>query len=119
MKYKVYVHVFPDGKRADDINIPTFRECVKVRVDDIYDEEVGVRRYKRYTNPSSKYRKVLCIETGEVFDSVLDAALMCGNGKPNAIYQAILRGYSSGTCRIVDEEEGRFFDVPAHWKYVE
>lgn len=101
----------------DEINIPSFRSCKKIKVQDDYDETVLDRRNRRDLNRVDTTRHVKCLESGEIFKSAYDAATICGNGSERAIYQAILNGHASGTCYIRDEETGLNREVPAHWEY--
>lgn len=119
MKGRGYNAIAPKVSGADDINIPSFRECPKKKVDDIYTEETNVRRKRKYLNQNRRARRVRCIETGEIFDNADAASVRYGNGKTGSIYSAIRTGYASGLCDIYDDELVFEREVPAHWEYVE
>lgn len=56
-KSKGYNMIAPKIDGADDINIPTFRDCIKEKVLDIYDTEIDVRLRIRNHNTSHKTKK--------------------------------------------------------------
>ena len=116
-KGKGYNTVIPKINGADELNIPTYKECNKILIKDIYEDEVSVRRDMRYTNPNRKTRKVRCIETNQIFKSAEEAAMMHSTGRADTIARAIRNGCASGTCWIHDSECG-YIEVPAHWEYV-
>lgn len=113
-----YNTIIPKVKSIDDVNCPTFRECNKHQIDDIYEESIDDRLNEIVERPSYKTKKVRCITTGEIFDDVLYAAIMHGNGHAQSIRKAITGNYPSGTCWVNDDECG-LIEVPARWEYVE
>lgn len=121
-KSKGYNTVAPIVTGANDINIPTFQSCEKRKIIDNYDENVLIRRNTRDSNRQNikfnSAQRVRCLESGEVFANVYEAATMCGNGNEQNIYAAIKSGYASGTCLVYDDEIKCNREVPAHWEYV-
>lgn len=119
-KSRGYNTILPDITGCMDINVPTFRDCKKSRIFDLREAEAGTRivdnqRKRRYQ--SKYYKKIQCIETGEIFSTIFDACKKYGVFEKN-IRQAIRSGYSCGTCLIYDDEVGYEREIPAHWEYV-
>lgn len=115
---KGYNTILPNIAEAKEINVPSFQSCKKVRVDDIYQDDVVVRRDRRYTNSFGRQKRVRCIESGEIFENAEQASMFCSTGRKQTVYSAIKSGGASGTCMIYDDECGDI-EVPAHWEYVD
>lgn len=113
-----YNIVIPKINGVDNINCPTFRECHKQRIVDIYAGNTKDRLEKICASQLNRTKRVQCVTTGEIFDSALDAAIMHGNGHRQSILMAIRGNYPSGTCWIDDDECGTI-EVPAYWTYID
>lgn len=114
-----YNTIAPKIDGSDEINIPTFRECKKKKVLDVYDIEVDVRLKLRDQAFSRRAKKVRCIETGEVFLCADTAAFCFGYRCGATISNAIKTGRPAGRVEKYSEEYHMEYTVPAHWEYVD
>lgn len=117
MRGKGYNSVQPKIDGIDDFTVPEYK---RMKIDDVYDDSLEVRRMRRSKNCSKesyKCKPVRLIETGEVFISATKAAHEMFVS-PGAISRAAITGATCGTCWIEDKDDGWRMEVPAHWEYI-
>lgn len=118
-KGKGYNTVVPLVELPDSFTMP---EVTKIKVVDLWDEPIEVRRGRRLrSQPASSFNRkpVRAIETGETYPSIKCAA-RCMDVSMGTLSRALKNpNLTCGRYWTIDDEEGYRYTAPLHWEFID